>query len=51
MKKLKQIGINARKAFLKLNNLESKEINKVLATYNQLLLNNKKKFFKKIQKT
>jgi len=42
MKKLKQIGINAKKAFLQLNNLDSKKINKVLDTYSQLLLKNKK---------
>jgi glutamate-5-semialdehyde dehydrogenase len=42
MKKLKQIGINARKAFLQLNNLDPKKINKVLNTYNQLLSKNKK---------
>jgi len=42
MKKLKQIGINARKAFIKLNNLDPKKINKVLVSYNKLLLKNKK---------
>ena len=42
MKKLKQIGINARKAFIKLNNLDPKKINKVLISYNKLLLKNKK---------
>ena len=42
MKKLKQIGLNAKKAFLKLKNLESKKIDKVLSKYNQLLLENKK---------
>jgi len=41
MKKLKQIGINARKAFFQLNNLNPKKINKVLKSYNQLLLRNK----------
>ena len=41
MKKLKQIGINARKAFVQLNNLDPKKINKVLNTYSQLLLKNK----------
>ena len=46
MKKLKQIGINARKAFLELNNLDPKKINKVLSTYNQLLLKNKKQILK-----
>ena len=42
MKKLKQIGINAKKAWTVLNSVEGKEINKVLLTYNQLLLKNKK---------
>jgi glutamate-5-semialdehyde dehydrogenase len=46
MKKLKLIGHNARKAFLELNNLDSKKINKVLSTYNQLLLKNKKQILK-----
>jgi len=41
------LGINARKAFLQLNNLDSKKINKVLNTYNQLLLKNKKQILKK----
>ena len=42
MKKLKQIGLNAKKAFAALKNLESKKIDKVLLKYNQLLLENKK---------
>ena len=42
MKKLKQIGINAKKALAILNNLNEKKINKVLLNYNQLLLKNKK---------
>jgi glutamate-5-semialdehyde dehydrogenase len=42
MKKLKQIGLNAKKAFSGLKNLESKKIDKVLLKYNQLLLENKK---------
>jgi glutamate-5-semialdehyde dehydrogenase len=46
MKKLNQIGINAKKAFLKLNNLEPKKINKVLNTYSQLLLKNKNQILK-----
>jgi len=46
MKKLKQIGINAKKAFTILNNLDEKKINKVLLDYNQLLLKNKKQIFK-----
>ncbi len=46
MKKLKQIGLNAKKAFFQLNAIDSKKINKVLNTYNQLLLKNKKKILK-----
>ena len=42
MKKLKQIGLNARKAFIHLNNLDSKKINKTLNSYSQLLSKNKK---------
>ena len=42
MKKLKQIGKNAKNAFTKLKNLESKKIDRVLLKYNQLLLENKK---------
>ena len=49
MKKLKQIGINAKKAFLELNNLE-KKINKYFNTYNQLLLKNKKQILKENSK-
>jgi len=46
MKKLKQIGINSKKAFIQLKSLDSKKINKVLNTYNQLLLKNKKQILK-----
>jgi glutamate-5-semialdehyde dehydrogenase len=42
MKKLKQIGLNAKKAFSGLKNLNSKKIDKVLLKYNQLLSENKK---------
>ena len=42
MKKLKQIGLNAKKAFAKLKNLESKKIDNVFLKYNQLLSENKK---------
>ena len=42
MKKLKQIGLNARKAFIHLNNLNPKIINKILNNYGQLLLKHKK---------
>ncbi len=47
MKKLKQIGINAKKAFTLLNSLDGKIINKVLLSYNQLLLKNKKQILQK----
>ena len=50
MKKLKQIGINARKAFVQLNNLEQKKINKVLNTYNGFLLKNKKQILRENSK-
>ena len=42
MKKLKQIGVNAKKAFSHLRNLESKKIDRLLIKYNQLLSENKK---------
>ena len=42
MKKLKQIGMNAKRAFGILNNLDEKKINKVLSNYNQILLTSKK---------
>ena len=42
MKKLKQIGLNAKKALTILNNLDEKKINKVLLSYDRLLLKNKK---------
>jgi glutamate-5-semialdehyde dehydrogenase len=42
MKKLELIGINAKKAFFKLKNIDSKKINNVLSKYNQLLSENKK---------
>ena len=46
MKKIKQIGINAKKALTILNNLDGKKINKVLLSYNQILLKNKKQILK-----
>ena len=46
MIKLKQLGLNARKAFLQINNLDPKKINKVLNNYNQLLLQNKKQILR-----
>ena len=42
MIKLKQIGLNAKKALLRLSYLDAKKINKVLLNYNKLLLKNKK---------
>ena len=46
MKKLKRIGINAKKALITLSNLNGKKINKVLLSYNQLLLKNKKQILR-----
>ena len=50
MKKLKQIGLNAKKALTTLNNLEGKKINKVLSSYNRLLLENKKQILQENMK-
>ena len=50
MKKLKQIGLNAKKAFAELKNLESKKIDKVLLKYNQLLSENKKQILQENSK-
>jgi glutamate-5-semialdehyde dehydrogenase len=50
MKELKQIGVNARKAFTILNDLDEKKINKVLLNYNQLLLKNKKQILQENNK-
>tara|TARA_B100000780_G_scaffold170961_1_gene119665 strand:+ start:508 stop:1749 length:1242 start_codon:yes stop_codon:yes gene_type:complete len=50
MKKIKQIGVNAKKAFAILNNLDEKKINKVLLNYNQLLLGNKKQILQENSK-
>jgi len=50
MKKLKQIGLNAKKSFLQLNHLDAKKINKVLLNYNQLLLENKKQILQENSK-
>ena len=50
MKELKQIGKNARKAFTILNDLNEKKINKVLLSYNQLLLENKKQILQENSK-
>ena len=50
MKKLKQIGVNAKKALTILNNLSEKKINQVLMSYNQILLRNKKQILKENSK-
>jgi len=50
MKKLKQIGKNAKKAFVQLNSLDAKKVNKILNTYNHLLLKNKKQIIKENSK-
>ena len=50
MTKLKQIGINAKNAFHQLNNLDPIKINKILNTYNQLLLKNKRQILKQNSK-
>ena len=50
MKKIKQIGINSRKALIELSKMSSKKINKVLSDYNHLLLKNKKIILKENQK-
>ena len=50
MKKLKQIGVNAKKALTILNNLSEKKINQVLLSYNQILLRNKKQILKENSK-
>ncbi len=42
MRKLKKIGTNAKRAFTVLNSLSGDKINKVLLSYNKLLLENKK---------
>jgi glutamate-5-semialdehyde dehydrogenase len=50
MKKLKQIGANAKKALSVLNSLDGVIINKVLFNYNQLLLKNKKQILQENMK-
>jgi glutamate-5-semialdehyde dehydrogenase len=46
MKKLKLIGLNAKKAFRQINDLNPKIINKVLNNYNQFLLGNKRQILR-----
>ena len=46
MKKLKQIGKNAKKALTILKYLDEKKINNVLSNYSQLLLKNKKQILR-----
>ena len=50
MKKLKIIGVNAKKALTVLNSLDEKKINRVLLNYNQLLLKNKKQILRENNK-
>ena len=50
MKRLNQIGANAKKALTVLNNLDGKKINKVLLSYNQLLSKNRKQILKENMK-
>jgi glutamate-5-semialdehyde dehydrogenase len=50
MKIIKKIGSNAKKAFTILNNLDGGKINKVLLSYNQLLLKNKKQILQENEK-
>jgi glutamate-5-semialdehyde dehydrogenase len=50
MKKLKKIGTNAKKAFSVLNTVDGKKINKVLLSYNHLLLRNKKQILQENRK-
>ena len=50
MKIIKKIGANAKKAFTILNNLDGGKINKVLLSYNQLLLKNKKQILQENEK-
>ena len=50
MKIIKKIGANAKKAFTILNNLDGEKINKVLQSYSQLLLKNKKQILQENEK-
>ena len=50
MKKIRQIGVNSKKALAEISQINSKKINKVLSDYNQLLLKNKKIILKENQK-
>ena len=50
MKKLKKIGTNAKKAFSVLNTVDGEKINKVLLSYNHLLLKNKKQILQENRK-
>ena len=47
MKKINLIGVNAKKALLVFNKINSAQINKVLSNYSQLILKNKKQIIKK----
>ena len=50
MKKIKQIGINSKKALTEIKELNPHKINKVLSTFNRLLLKNKKIIIRENQK-
>jgi glutamate-5-semialdehyde dehydrogenase len=47
MKKINLIGVNAKKALLVFNKINSAQINKVLSNYSQLILKNKKQIIQK----
>ena len=50
MKYLDNLGKNARKAFRKLNNVDSKKVNKVLENYSGAILSNKNLILKENNK-
>jgi len=50
MKRLNQIGVKAKKALAILSNLDGKKINKVLLSYNKLLLENKRQILQENKK-
>ena len=47
MKKIKLIGINAKKALLTFSKINSKQSNRVLSNYNNLILKNKKQIMQR----
>jgi glutamate-5-semialdehyde dehydrogenase len=50
MKRLNEIGVKAKKALAILSNLDGKKINKVLLSYNKLLLENKRQILQENKK-